>query len=142
MDTKKFWVAVVVTFFVYGILQFVIHGGILQNLYKMTAHLLKDEALMRSRTWGYLLAGFFFALLFCLIYVKGYEPHKAGAAQGIRYGIYMGLFIQLPLVFTYFVVLNAPGRLLALWGVFGLLTTLICGAVLGAIYKPAAAMSK
>lgn len=141
MNIKKFWISVIVTFFVYGILQFVIHGWLLQKLYMDTAHLWKSEAMMQSRFYGHLLADFFFALLFCFIYVKGYEPHKAGAAQGIRYGLYMGLFVQLPMVFTYFVVFNAPGTLLVWWLIYGLLVSIICGGVLGAIYKPQAATS-
>lgn len=141
MNSKKFWISVVVIFFVYGILQFVIHGGILQNLYKTTEGLLKDEAIMRSRMYGHILADFFFALLFCFIYVKGYEPNKAGAAQGIRYGLYMGLFVQLPMFFDYFVVLNAPGSLLTWWLIYGLLVAIICGGILGAIYKPKPATS-
>lgn len=141
MNNKKFWISVVVVFFVYGILQFVIHGGLLQKDYMATAYLWNDEAMMKSRTYGHLLADFFFALLFCFIYVKGYEPNKAGAAQGIRYGLYMGLFVQLPMCFTYFVVLKAPGSLLCWWLIYGLLVSIICGGILGAIYKPKPATS-
>jgi len=143
MNSKKFWISVVVTFFVYGILQFVIHGGILQSMYKSesTMHLWKSEAVMQSRMYGHILAYLFFALLFCFIYVKGYEANKAGVAQGIRYGLYMGLFVQLPMVFTYFVVLNSPGSLLMWWLIYGTLTSIICGGILGAIYKPQMATS-
>jgi hypothetical protein len=141
MNNKKFWISVVVLFFVYGILQFVIHGVFLQKAYMATAHLWKEEAVMQSRFYGHLLADFFFALLFCFIYVKGYEPNKAGAAQGIRYGLYMGLFVQLPMVFTQFVVSNIPGSLLGWWLIYGILTYVICGGILGAIYKPQAATS-
>ena len=139
MNNKKFWISVVVIFFVYGILQFVIHGGLLQKAYMATAHLWNEEAMMKSRIYGHFLADFFFALLFCFIYVKGYEPNKAGAAQGIRYGLYMGLFVQLPMFFTYFVVMKAPTSLLAWWLIYGLLVSIICGGILGAIYKPKAA---
>ncbi len=141
MNNKKFWISVVVLFFVYGILQFVIHGGLLQKDYMATAYLWNDEAMMQSRTYGHFLADFFFALLFCFIYVKGYELNKAGAAQGIRYGLYMGLFVQLPMFFTYFVVLKAPSSLLVWWVIYGLLVSIICGGILGAIYKPKAAGS-
>ncbi len=141
MNSKKFWISVVVTFFVYGVLQFVIHGWMLQSQYDATAHLWKEKAVMESRFYGHLLADFFFALLFCFIYVKGYEPPKAGVAQGIRYGLYVGLFVQLPMTFTYFVVFNAPGTLLGWWLIYGLLTYIICGGILGAIYKPQAATS-
>ncbi|OGC75857.1 MAG: hypothetical protein A2145_05145 [candidate division Zixibacteria bacterium RBG_16_40_9] len=141
MNSKKFWIGVVATFFVYGILQFVIHGWMLRNMYDATAHLWKEQAVMQSRFYGHLLADFLFALLFCFIYVKGYEPPKAGVAQGIRYGLYMGLFVQLPMTFTYFAVFNAPGSLLVWWLIYGLLTYIICGGILGAIYKPKAATS-
>ncbi|EQB63705.1 MAG: hypothetical protein RBG1_1C00001G1284 [candidate division Zixibacteria bacterium RBG-1] len=141
MNAKKFWIGVVVIFFVHGILQIVIHTGLLKNLYIATDHLWKDQAIQKSRMFVHLLADFFFALLFCFIYVKGFEPNKAGGAQGIRYGLYMGLFVQLPLTFTYFVVLNAPGTLLVWWFIYGLLVSLICGGILGAIYKPQVATS-
>jgi len=133
---SKFWLAVIVVFIVFAILQFVVHGGILSKLYMENSHLFKDAAVQKKMIFWHLISQLIFAFLFCFIYSKGFEPNKGFAGQGFRYGIYLGLIVCLPLAITHYAVLAAPGKMLALQGILNFITVVIVGIILGAIYKP------
>jgi uncharacterized membrane protein YagU involved in acid resistance len=134
----KFWLAVVVVFIVFGALQFVVHGTLLSGWYDKTSNLWKPEDQMKSRMLWHFISQLVFAFLFCFIYSKGFEQNKGHVGQGLRYGIYMGLIVYLPLQISYYVVLNVPsGWFLAWQGFFNFLTVMISGIILGSIYRPA-----
>lgn len=133
---SKFWLAVVVVFLVFAILQFVAHAVLLSKIYMETSHLWKSDPVQKSRFYWHLISEFIFAFLFCFIYIKGFEPGKGFVGQGLRYSAYMGLIVYLPVALTHFAVLAAPGRMLALQGIYNFASVLISGIALGAIYKP------
>ncbi|OGC77617.1 MAG: hypothetical protein A2Z27_03055 [candidate division Zixibacteria bacterium RBG_16_50_21] len=137
----KFWLAVVVVFIVFGALQFIAHGVLLSDTYAQTTHLWKEEAVQQKMFFWHLISEFIFAFLFCFIYMKGFEPNKGYIGQGFRYSIYAGLLVYLPISITHYAVLAAPGKMLAMQGIYNLITVLISGLVLGAIYKPAPKMA-
>lgn len=134
---SKFWLAVLVVFIFFAVLQFIAHGALLSKIYAANSHLWKEEAVQKSMFFWHLISQLVFAFLFCFIYMKGFEPGKGFAAQGFRYSVYVGLLVYLPISFTHYAVLAAPGRMLALQGIYNLITVVICGLILGAIYKPA-----
>ena len=55
---------------------------------------------------------------------------------GGRYGLWVGLFISIPMAFNLYVVLPVPGSLALQWFIYGLFQTIICGTVLAMVYKP------
>lgn len=135
---RRFWLAVVIIFVVFAVLQFIVHGTLLSGWYEKTSHLWKPEDQMRSRMFWHFISQLVFAFLFCCIYSKGFEQGKGFVSQGFRYGVYIGLIIYLPLQIFYYVVLNIPsGWFLGWQGFYNFLSVVICGIVLGAIYKPA-----
>ncbi len=56
--------------------------------------------------------------------------------EGVRYGLWIGLFISIPMAFNLYVVLPVPVSLALQWFIYGLLQTIICGTVLAMVYKP------
>jgi hypothetical protein len=80
-----------------------------------------------------------FALLFVFVYTRGLEG-KPGIGEGIRYGFWIALLIQVPAVFAGLVVLNQPAGALVGSGVSGMVQYILCGILSNLLYKkPAAA---
>ena len=136
---KTFWLSVVVVFIVFAVLQFIAHPILLGKWYSSpeTQHLWKPEEVQKTRMIWHFISELVFAIFFVLIYSKGFEPGKGYISQGLRYSFYAGLLVYLPITLTHYVVLAAPGKMLALQGIYNLITVLITGLVLGALYKPA-----
>ena len=124
----------IVVFILVFVLDYVVHGILLKDLYVKFARLFLPMAMMNARM-SYMLGGqALFALLLVFIYSQGYTGKKS-VMEGIRYGIYVGLLLQLPKSLMAFATAVYPGTLLIWWGVAGLIQTIVYGAVIGAMYK-------
>jgi hypothetical protein len=75
-------------------------------------------------------------LMFTYIFVKGREGK--GLAEGVRFGIIIWLFMNLPMNVSMWVMLPIGWQIILRWILFGLLEMLIAGILVAAIYKPAA----
>ncbi|MDA2930692.1 hypothetical protein MYX84_12235, partial [Acidobacteria bacterium AH-259-O06] len=133
MDIKRFIIAGVVVYVVYQILGFLIHEVILSGPYASLESLWRPE----EKTWIFWLTGLLWAALFTFIYTKGYEGK--GVMEGVRYGLWIGLFVSVPMAFNSYAVLPVPASLALQWFIYGTLQTIICGVVVAVIYKPARA---
>lgn len=135
MNWKRFINAVIVGFVALLVMDFIIHWGILGEIYKpLTGTLLRSEADMSSKMWAYYIGAFFFSILFVLIYTHGVKGK--GVIEGFRFGIYIGLFyIAVGSLMTW-PMIPFPGALLWLWTIFGMIEMIILGLIVGAIYKP------
>src|SRR2546428_8742241 len=76
MNTKRWLLASVAVFVAIGVLEFLIHGVLLSDLYKQTASVWRPEAQMRQMIWIFWVGYLVFAPFFALIYVEGYEKGK------------------------------------------------------------------
>ena len=132
MNVKKWLLSSLVVWIVYAILEWIIHGGILSGMYQQHTELWLPEAQMQSRMWAMLLGQLLLALLFCYIYTKGIR--EGGVAEGLRYGFWLGLLLSVPFFFIRWSVELSPGMLIFLQSLFELITILILGIVLGAVY--------
>jgi hypothetical protein len=74
------------------------------------------------------------ALLFAYVFTRGYEG-KPGVGEGLRYGLLIGLLIQVPGVFYSQVSSGLPTGFVVLRGVFGLADQILSGIIVGMIYK-------
>lgn len=84
---RKYWIATIVATVVFFVLDWVIHGMILQGMYEAPG--MREEGL-----YLWLVVGeFFFAAGFTWIYEKGYEAGKPVVGQGIRYGLAVGVMV-------------------------------------------------
>src|SRR2546427_12700851 len=115
MNTKRWLLASVAVFVAIGVLEFLIHGVLLSDLYKQTASVWRPEAEMRQMMWIFWAGYLVFAPFFALIYVKGYEKGKPGLGQGFRYGLYVGAMLSVMTGFDLHVVLPIPPALVVRW---------------------------
>ncbi len=82
-------------------------------------------------------AGLFVAMLVATaIYAKGYEG-GSGAAEGLRFGVMLGIFVLFAFSGVNYAILNIGRRLALYAGIAGLIEWTIIGVVIGLVYKPA-----
>lgn len=134
MNTKRLFIAMIVVFVALVVLELLLHGVILASIYEQTAELWRPEAEMNKYMWllypGYAVL----AILFCYIYSKGYEG-KDGIGEGLRYGLIIGLLMQVPRAIGTYATMPYPGNLVVYWLIGGLIESLILGLLVGVIYK-------
>lgn len=136
MNTKRWLIASVAAFVVLGVLEFVINGILLSDLYKQTAALWRPEADIMRLMWLMWLSYAIAAPVLAFVYTKGYEAGKGGIGQGARFGFYMGVFLAASISLGFYAVLPIPGMLAVYWFIGGVVEYVIVGAVVGAIYRP------
>ncbi len=91
MNIKRWLLASLAVLVVIGVVGFVTNEILLKDLYMQTASVWRPMPELMSMMWMMWIGHAIFALMFVLIYIKGYEKNKSGVAQGVRYGIYLGL---------------------------------------------------
>ena len=135
MNTKKWLLASVAVFVVIAVLEFVIHGVLLADMYRQTASVWRPEAEMQKMMWVFWVGILVFAPLFVLIYVKGYEKGKPGLGQGFRYGLYVGVMLSVMNSFGWYVMLPIPLALAFSWVLAILVEFTVAGIAAGLVYR-------
>src|SRR2546422_7184625 len=135
MNTKRWLLASVAVFVAIGVLEFLIHGVLLSDLYKQTASVWRPETEMRQMMWIFWVGYLVFAPFFALIYVKGYEKGKPGLGQGFRYGLYVRAKLCLRTGFAWDVILPIPPVLAFYWFLATLVEFIVVGVVAGLVYR-------
>jgi len=136
MNTKRFISAIIAVFTFVFIYEWILHGGLLAGIYESTPALWRTKAEMPRYMIWLMLGQLVFTIMFCYIFLKGYE--NKGLMEGVRYGILIGLlFIGPDMIF--YAVQPLPVNLVVYWCIGGLIEMTIAGVILAAIYKPATA---
>ncbi len=134
MNTKRWLLASVAVFVVIAVLEFLIHGVLLSDVYRQTASVWRPEAEMQKMMWIFWVGMLVFAPFFALIYVKGYEKGKPGLGQGFRYGLYVGIMLSVMHSFGWYVILPIPPALAFYWFVGILVEFIAAGVAAGLVY--------
>jgi len=74
-----------------------------------------------------------FSFGFVFIFTKGFEGK--GMAEGIRYGLIMGIFVMFIGMFNQYATYPISLSLAIQWFIYGLIELMIAGAVTALIYK-------
>jgi len=134
MNTKRWLLASVVVFVVILVLEFVIHGVLLQGVYQQTASVWRTQAEMQRLMWIFWVGYLVFAPIFALIYVKGYEKGKPGPGQGFRFGLYVGAMLSVMHGFGWYVILPISLALSFYWFVAILVESIAMGIAASLVY--------
>ncbi|MCI0400230.1 MAG: hypothetical protein L0Y67_05145 [Gammaproteobacteria bacterium] len=135
MNMKRFVIACGAVFIFIFVYEWLFHGVLLRELYAQMPTLWRAEAEMHGYFHWLVIGQLWLAVLFCLIFVKGYE--NKGLAEGVRYGLLIGLlFIGPDMIF--YAVQPLPAKLIVDWSIGGLLEMIIGGVIVAAIYRPVA----
>lgn len=128
--SKKFWIGFVVVFVVVSILDYVTNVFLMAGVYQETKALWRPEGEMKI--WLIYVCEAFFAFFFTLIFAKGYE--WKGWMEGIRYGLYTSLLINVPAAYMTYATQPVPYALALEWFIYGTIKFLIIGVILATIY--------
>lgn len=131
MNTKRFILASIAVFVAYEIIDSIVHALILCGTYETLKDIWRPD--MEQKMWIMYIAVLFFSFLFVYIFTKGYE--NKGIAEGIRYGLLIGLLINIGMFYQY-VVYPLPLTLVVQWFIYGMIQYIICGIIASIIYKP------
>lgn len=131
MNIKKMAMASVAVFVGFQVMDYVIHGLILSSAYQLLAHVWRPD--MMSKMWILSLSEAVMSVLFVYIFIKGYE--NKGIMEGVRYGIVIGLFMNVIGMFSQYVMYPIPLGLSIKWFIYGMVEFIVCGAIAAGIYK-------
>jgi hypothetical protein len=134
MNTKRWLLASVAVFVVVAVLEFLIHGVLLSDVYRQTGSVWRSDAEMQKLMWIFWVGMLVFAPFFALIYVKGYEKGKPGLGQGFRYGLYVGVMLSVMHSFGWYVILPIPLALAFYWFLGILVEFVAAGVAAGLVY--------
>jgi hypothetical protein len=132
---KKFFFASIAVFFVLFVYEFLLHGVALGGLYQQTAHLWRSHTEIRNLSWLMWLSYLVMSPILVLLFSKGYETGKPALGQGVRFGLLLGIFLSAPMALNCYAVMPISITLAAGWFIGGLVEMILCGVVIGMIWK-------
>lgn len=135
MNVKRWVMASVAVFVTLFVVEMVIHGMMLQNIYQELAALWRPEEEMQKLMWCMWLGYAIFSPFFVLIYSKGIEEGKSGIGQGLRFGLLVGLAFSPMMALGWYAILAIPVKLAFYWFLAGLVEYGICGVAAGLVYR-------
>lgn len=132
MNITRFIGAGIAVFITLQILDFLIHGLLLGPTYENLKEVWRPD--MVSKMWimyaTSLIMSFLFVYLFIMVY-KG-----KGVVEGIRYGLLIGLFINVASTFNQYVIYPIPFILALQWFIYETFELITAGIIVSCIYKP------
>ena len=132
MNWNRYFIGSIVVFVVLFFLDYLFHEVLLASFYAVNAACMRPEPYMLAIILGELI----FAFGFCFIFLKGYEGK--GCAEGVRYGLYVGIAFGVSNAMVSYAVYPLSGWVMLSY-FFGIpIILMICGAVFASIYKPKA----
>jgi len=135
LDVKKWITATIAMFVILSVLEYLANLWILMPAYpQMFPSEGVSDNPMLQRLWIYL-GRAIFSIMFVYIYIKGHEG-KGPVGEGLRYGLWIVLFIPLPRFFGSLVTMTAGAGVPATGFFVSLVELLICGVVVALIYAP------
>ena len=136
MNTKKLLIAFVVVFIVLELTNYLIHMVLLSSTYAEEAVkvIFRPEEEMMSKMWIGYIVDIVWSFFFTYIFIKGYE--NKGIVEGLKYGLYIGLFYMFGMAYGSYVVYPLPYSLVLQWFIYGMIQCLFLGVVVAALYKP------
>lgn len=127
---KKFWTGFVAVLVAMEILMFLIHGVLLSSAYQATKELWRPD--MQSLMWIYHVLAIIGAFFLTLIFSKGYEGN--GVMEGVRYGLYIGIWMSAGMAYGSFAMIKIPYSLALQWFIYGVIEYVVYGVILAMVY--------
>jgi hypothetical protein len=130
MNTGRYVIGSIVVFVVLFILDYLFHDVLLASFYAANAACMRPEPYWLAIILGELI----FAFGFCFIFLKGYEGK--GCAEGVRYGLYVGVAFLISSSMVSYAVYPLSGWVMLAYFFGYPIMMMIIGAVFASIYKP------
>jgi hypothetical protein len=131
MNIKRFTIAGITVFITIQAIDWLVHGVLLAKWYQDIKGLWRQE--MMDLMWVMVLGSLFFSFMFVFIFTKGYEAR--GVVEGARYGLFIGLLVNVSGTFGQYAMYPIPFGLAMIWFAYGMIEMVIAGMITAAIYR-------
>lgn len=135
MSTKKMFIAVLTVFIILEVTGYIIHGLLLSKTYEELASVFRPMEEMNALMWRMWVADVVWSYFFVFIFNKGFQ--NKGLIEGVRYGIYISLFMNFIAAVAQNAVYPIPYTLSVQWFIYGTIQNVILGVVVAYLAKPA-----
>lgn len=132
---KRFFLAFIAAYIFLFLWGWLLNGVLLKDIYAQTPNLWRPQTEMMSLFHWILIGQALIVLAFVMIYVSGF------AGGGVIAGVRLGILLEIAAIgmrLGFYAVQPIPGKLILYGSISGLIEMIIVGAIVGAIYKPAA----
>jgi hypothetical protein len=133
---KRFTFAFVAAYIFIFLWGWVLNGILLKDVYAESPGLWRPQSEMMNLFHWIIIGQALVVLAFVMIYASGF------AGGGVMAGIRLGIMLEIAAIgmrLAFYAVQPFPGKLIVYGSISGLIEMIIVGAIVGAIYKPAAA---
>ena len=136
MNIKRFLISLAAVYFVLEITKYLIHGIILYDTYSSDAisYLFRNTDDLNARIWIMYIMDIIWSFFFVFFFARGYE--NKGIWEGLRFGLYIGIFCVMVKTYNSYVVYPLPYSLAFRIFIYGIIQVVILGIVISFIYKP------
>ncbi len=133
MNTKKFVITSIVVFLVMFALDWAFHGWYMADQYLALGDVLRPAEAMETYFLSMLIGQILIAFGFTYIFIKGYEGK--GCAEGIRFGLIVGIAFGIGPSMINYAVYPLTGTIMLSYFIFYPIECMIMGAVAATVYK-------
>ena len=133
MNKKNFIFTSLIVFVAYQVTNYVIHSLILMGAYQALESVFRAD--MMQKVWIVYVTSLIFSFLFVYIFSRGHEGR--GILEGVRFGLIIGLLMNVVGMFNQYAVYPITLSLTIQWFIYGIIQYIICGIVAAALFKPA-----
>jgi hypothetical protein len=128
---KRFILSVIVVFLAWSVMDYIIHGVILQSSYAATASLWRPMAQMKMGVMyvSVLIAAIAFVLIFSQFF------SKKGVGMGLKYGLCFGIATGVSMGYGSYSVMPIPYHMAFTWFLGSVIEAAVGGMIAGAIIK-------
>jgi hypothetical protein len=127
---KKVWLGFVAVFVTMEILGYIVDNLILGSTYQSLSSLWRPD--MMSKMWIFHLVMLIGSFFFAFIFSKGYEGK--GIAEGVRYGLYIGIWMSVGMAYGTYAMIAIPYSLALQWFIYGVIEYVIMGVVVALVF--------
>jgi hypothetical protein len=135
---KKVLIGFVVVFVLMEIMSLIVDYLILGSTYESLQNIWRPD--MQSKMWIFHVVMLFGAFFFSFIFSKGYEGK--GIAEGVRYGLYIGIWLSVGMAYSTYAMIDIPYSLALQWFIYGVIQYVIYGIALALVFKKKAEAPK
>lgn len=138
-DVKNWLVSTVVVAAVYFGLDWVINNNFMAGVFQANSQYFRaPEQMAAMQKWVYAYYLFFAALFTCL-YAVGHDSQKPKFAQGVRFGIFIGLFYWGTTILGMYPYVPWSDDFYVKWFAWGMVDAVVLGVITALLHKPKAA---
>jgi len=136
MFTKKFFLTVILVFVTLEVTNYIIYQVIMAPTFQdpELTKAFRPEGEMAGKMWIAFLMDLVWSFFFVFFFSKGYE--NRGIMEGVRFGIYIGLFYSMVVSYQSYVFYPLPYSFVLSMFLWGVLQCIICGIVAALVFKP------